>query len=38
MWGFAWQPEGEGALAPGKQFAVAGGDRKISLYRAAGAV
>ncbi|EJT50509.1 hypothetical protein A1Q1_00175 [Trichosporon asahii var. asahii CBS 2479] len=38
VWGFAWQPEVEGALAPGKQFAVAGGDKKISLYRAAGAV
>lgn len=38
VWAFAWQPEGDGALAPGKQFAVAGGDRRISLYRAAGAV
>lgn len=38
VWGFSWQPEYEGGLAPGKMFAVAGGDRKISLYRAAGAV
>ncbi|TXT07292.1 hypothetical protein VHUM_03462 [Vanrija humicola] len=38
VWGFAWQPEIEGGLAPGKQFAVAGDDKKVSLYRAAGAV
>ncbi|WOO84491.1 WD repeat-containing protein 61 [Vanrija pseudolonga] len=38
VWGFAWQPEVEGGLPPGKQFAVAGDDKKVSLYRAAGAV
>lgn len=38
VWGVAWQGEYEGALAPGKQFAIAGDDKKVSLYRAAGAV
>lgn len=38
VWAFAWQPEVEGGLPPGKQFAVAGDDKKVSLYRAAGAV
>ncbi|KGB79993.1 hypothetical protein CNBG_5749 [Cryptococcus deuterogattii R265] len=38
VWGFAWQPEGAGALPPGKQFAVAGDEKIVTLYRAAGAV
>jgi WD repeat-containing protein 61 len=38
VWALAWQPEYYGALPPGKQFAVAGDDKKVSLYRAAGAV
>lgn len=38
VWGFAWQPEGAGTLPPGKQFAVAGDDKVVTLYRAAGAV
>ncbi|BEJ13438.1 hypothetical protein CspHIS471_0306120 [Cutaneotrichosporon sp. HIS471] len=38
VWGVAWQGEYEGALPPGKQFAIAGDDKKVSLYRAAGAV
>lgn len=38
VWGIAWQGEYDGALAPGKQFATAGDDKKVSLYRAAGAV
>ncbi|CAK9779809.1 WD40 repeat-like protein [Cutaneotrichosporon oleaginosum] len=38
VWGVAWQGEYEGALPAGKQFAIAGDDKKVSLYRAAGAV
>jgi len=38
VWGVAWQPEYEGSLPPGKQFAIAGDDKKVSLFRAAGAV
>ncbi|WVO13505.1 hypothetical protein L204_101126 [Cryptococcus depauperatus] len=37
VWSFAWQPEGATSLAPGKQFAVAGDDNIVTLYRAAGA-
>ncbi|GFZ44693.1 hypothetical protein JCM24511_02417, partial [Saitozyma sp. JCM 24511] len=38
VWAVEWQPEGAGTLAPGKQFAVAGDERAVTLYRAAGAV
>lgn len=36
VWGFDWQPAAAGTFAVGKQFAVAGDDRAVSLYRAAG--
>jgi WD repeat-containing protein 61 len=38
VWAVQWQPEGAGTLAPGKQFAIAGDERAVTLYRAAGAV
>jgi WD repeat-containing protein 61 len=38
VWAVEWQPEGAGTLAPGKQFAIAGDERAVTLYRAAGAV
>ncbi|ODN80498.1 hypothetical protein L202_02729 [Cryptococcus amylolentus CBS 6039] len=37
-WGISWQPADAGNLAPGKQFAVAGDDKVVTIYRAAGAV
>ncbi|WVQ82635.1 hypothetical protein IAT38_004767 [Cryptococcus sp. DSM 104549] len=38
VWGLAWQPAGASSLAVGKQFAIAGDDKTVTLYRAAGAV
>jgi len=37
VWGMAWQPVPSETFAAGKQFAVAGDDKAITLYRAAGA-
>jgi len=36
VWGFDWQPVAANGFAVGKQFAVAGDDRAVTLYRAAG--
>lgn len=36
VWGFDWQPVAANTFAVGKQFAVAGDDRAVTLYRAAG--
>ncbi|OCF71338.1 hypothetical protein I204_07965 [Kwoniella mangroviensis CBS 8886] len=38
IWGFAWQPAASDTFAAGKQFAVAGDDKAITLFRAAGSV
>lgn len=38
VWGFEWQPSGSDSFAVGKQFAVAGDDKAVSLYRAAGSL
>jgi WD repeat-containing protein 61 len=38
VWGFKWQPSGTDSFAVGKQFAVAGDDKAVSLYRAAGSL
>jgi len=38
VWGFKWQPSGNDSFAVGKQFAVAGDDKAVSLYRAAGSL
>ncbi|ORY22977.1 WD40-repeat-containing domain protein [Naematelia encephala] len=36
VWGLDWQPAGANTFAVGKQFAAAGDDRAVILYRAAG--
>ena len=36
VWGFDWQPVGANSSAVGKQFAIAGDDKAVTLYRAAG--
>ncbi|WWD22815.1 hypothetical protein CI109_107309 [Kwoniella shandongensis] len=36
VWGLDWQPAGADTFAAGKQFAIAGDDKAITLYRAAG--
>ena len=36
VWGFDWQPVGANGYGPGKQFAIAGDDKAVTLYRAAG--
>ena len=38
VWGLEWQPVATDTFAIGKQFAVAGDDRAVSLYRAAGSL
>ena len=38
VWSFAWQPVASETFAAGKQFAIAGDDRAVTVYRAAGAV
>ena len=38
VWGFQWQPSGNDSFAVGKQFATAGDDKAVSLYRAAGSL
>ncbi|WVR03408.1 hypothetical protein IAU60_000399 [Kwoniella sp. DSM 27419] len=38
IWGFSWQPAGSDTFAAGKQFAVAGDDKAITLFRAAGSI
>lgn len=39
VWGFDWQPAGaSSAFGLGKQFAVAGDDKAVTIYRAAGSV
>ncbi|WWC66979.1 uncharacterized protein I206_100886 [Kwoniella pini CBS 10737] len=38
IWGFAWQPTATDTFAAGKQFAVAGDDKAITLFRAAGSI
>lgn len=36
VWGFDWQPVAANTFSVGKQFAIAGDDRAVTLYRAAG--
>ncbi|WWC85657.1 uncharacterized protein L201_000523 [Kwoniella dendrophila CBS 6074] len=38
IWGFSWQPTATDTFAAGKQFAVAGDDKAVTLFRAAGSV
>ncbi|KAK8844633.1 hypothetical protein IAR55_006480 [Kwoniella newhampshirensis] len=38
IWGLDWQPAGADTFAAGKQFAIAGDDKAVTLYRAAGSV
>ena len=36
VWGFDWQPVAANTFSVGKQFAIAGDDRAVTVYRAAG--
>lgn len=38
VWGFDWQPAAAATFGVGKQFAVAGDDKVVTIYRAAGSV